>query len=211
VRQIHHVVKLSIMYKAVKNMIDQLDINEIPSDRKKVLDVIKAHLHQKSHNKESIGLIFICTHNARRSHLAQIWAAVMANYFGRDIISTYSGGVEVTKMHPAVGETLQRQGFKIHKLSFTENPVYAVRFDEFETPLVCFSKMYHDKFNPAEGFIAILVCSAAEEACPVVTGSERRFLLSYEDPKISDGTPEQEEVYGQRSIEIAREMKYLFA
>jgi arsenate reductase len=207
----HHVVKISLMYIAIKNLIDQLAINDISSDRQIALDAVKAHLHQKKDQKENIGLTFICTHNARRSHLAQIWAATMANYYGWDTVSTYSGGVEVTKMHPAVGETLQRQGFKIHKLSFTENPVYAVRFDELASPEICFSKLYQDKFNPAEGFTAILVCSAVEEACPFVTGCERRFLLSYEDPKISDGTPMQEEVYGQRSLEIAREMKHLFS
>ncbi len=199
------------MYIFIKNLIDQLDIQEIAPDRKNVLDGIKMHIQQKLDSSQNIGLTFICTHNARRSHLAQIWASVMATYFGRHSVSTYSGGVEITKMHPAVAETLQRQGFKIHKLSFTENPVYAVRYDEFASPEICFSKQYQDKFNPEENYIAILVCSAVEEACPVVVGCERKFLLSYDDPKISDGTPFQEEVYAQRSIEIAREMKYLFS
>jgi arsenate reductase len=33
----------------------------------------------------------------------------------------------------------------------------------------------------------------------------------YEDPKVSDGTPQQQEVYQERSEQIATEMKYVFS
>jgi arsenate reductase len=33
----------------------------------------------------------------------------------------------------------------------------------------------------------------------------------YEDPKISDETPQQKKVYAERSKQIATEMKYVFS
>ena len=34
-------------------------------------------------------------------------------------------------------------------------------------------------------------------------------MLTYRDPKISDGTPEQDAIYRERSEEIATEMRWL--
>ncbi|MBW2160612.1 MAG: hypothetical protein JRH14_11750 [Deltaproteobacteria bacterium] len=39
----------------------------------------------------------------------------------------------------------------------------------------CFSKTYDDPGNPAEGFVAVMTCSEADEACPVVSGAALRF------------------------------------
>ena len=41
---------------------------------------------------------------------------------------------------PESGGNVINQGFEILKLSETENPVYAVKFDENEHSIVCFSK-----------------------------------------------------------------------
>jgi hypothetical protein len=43
-------------------------------------------------------------------------------------------------MFPKVAETLINQGFEILKLSETENPVYAVKFDENEHSIFVFLK-----------------------------------------------------------------------
>ena len=69
-------------------------------------------------------------------------------------------------MFPKVVETLQNQGFKIQQLSEGKNPVYAVKYDENEHPIVCFSKTFDDDFNPVAGFAAIMTCSSADEDCP---------------------------------------------
>jgi len=44
-----------------------------------------------------------------------------------------------------------------------------------------------------------------------VAGSDKRISIMYEDPKISDGTPQQQEVYTARSEQIAIEMKFVFS
>ncbi|HCD98220.1 MAG TPA: protein-tyrosine-phosphatase, partial [Flavobacteriaceae bacterium] len=38
-----------------------------------------------------------------------------------------------------------------------------------------------------------------------------RIGLTFKDPKISDGSPQQERVYRERSIQIATELKYVFS
>ena len=113
-------------------------------------------------------------------------------------------------MFPKVAETLTNQGFEILKLSETENPVYAVKFAENEHAVICFSKKYNDDFNPKSAFAAILTCDSADENCPIVYGAEARIPIKYEDPKKSDGTPEMNETYFNRSLEIATEMKFVF-
>ena len=57
----------------------------------------------------------------------------------------------------------------------------------------------------------ILTCSQADDGCPFIAGAEKRIPITYEDPKISDGTLQQTEIYKQRSIEIATEMMYIFS
>ncbi|MCH8494889.1 MAG: hypothetical protein LAT57_04560 [Balneolales bacterium] len=55
-----------------------------------------------------------------------------------------------------------------------------------------------------------MVCSDADEGCPFVPGATTRISLPFEDPKSSDGTPEQARTYHRRSLEIAREMLWTF-
>ena len=74
-----------------------------------------------------------------------------------------------------------------------------------------FSKLFSDAFNPASEFAAIMTCSSADKGCPMVFGSDKRIPVTYEDPKKSDGTPQQTETYFNRSLEIATEMKYVFS
>jgi arsenate reductase len=134
----------------------------------------------------------------------------MAFYFGIKNIFCYSGGTEATAVFPEVIETLIHQGFQIQKLSETSNPIYAVKYDSNEAPVICFSKTYNDNFNPKNTFGAIMTCNSADEACPVVLGAQTRFPIQYDDPKIFDGTALQSEKYAERSLEIANEMFCVF-
>ena len=74
-----------------------------------------------------------------------------------------------------------------------------------------FSKKYDHAFNPKDDFTAIMTCGHADENCPIVQGASARFPLTYIDPKVSDGTDKQMETYMDRSLEIAREAKYIFS
>ena len=198
------------MNTKINEIIAQLSTENISEERKAILQPLIEFIIFKVLNNEEIRLNFICTHNSRRSHLSQIWAQTMAHHFGVKNVFCYSGGTEATAMFPKVAETLINQGFEILKLSETENPVYAVKFDENEHSIVCFSKKYDHDFNPKSAFSAILTCDSADENCPIVYGAEARFPIKYEDPKKSDGTPEMNETYFNRSLEIAVEMKFVF-
>jgi arsenate reductase len=187
-------------------------VKEIPVsiERQAVLQPLVDYIQNKVNLQEEIRLNFICTHNSRRSHLSQIWAQTMAFHFQIQNVFCYSGGTEATAMFPKVAETLTNQGFEIQKISDTSNPVYAVKFDENQHPIICFSKTYFDDFNPKTNFSAIMTCNNADEGCPMVFGAEARFPTKYDDPKAFDGTDIMNEKYTERSLQIASEMYYVF-
>lgn len=188
-----------------------LNFNLIDDQRKAILQPLVVFIQEKINRKEVINLNFICTHNSRRSHLAQIWSQFASAYYNIPNINCYSGGTEETALFPKIVETLENQGFQILKVADSKNPIYAIKYDENSSPIIGFSKKYNDAFNPISNFAAILTCSQADEGCPFISGAEKRIPITYEDPKISDDTTEQTEVYKQRSFQIATEMMYIFS
>lgn len=199
------------MYPKLTKQIEELLFQEISEERKAVLQPLIDFIKQKKRNQESISVNFICTHNSRRSHLAQIWAQTASAYFKISNVNCYSGGTETTALFPKVVEALTEAGFHIWKLSESENPVYAVKYSENALPVIGFSKKYDDNFNPNTGFAAIMTCSQADEGCPFISGAEKRIPVTFEDPKISDDTAEQTIIYRERSLQIGAEMFYVFS
>lgn len=198
------------MYENIVNTINAFSSENISDERKEVLKHLADYINGKVKSGETIRLNFICTHNSRRSHLSQIWAQTMAFHFGIKNVFCYSGGTEATAMFPKVAETLINQGFQMQKLSETANPVYAVKYAQNESPIICFSKTYSDDFNPKKKFGAIMTCNNADEGCPIVLGADARFPIKYDDPKAFDGTELQTQKYAERSLEIAQEMWWVF-
>jgi len=190
--------------------IEELNPENIPAERKLVLQPLVNYLVLKNEKGEAISLNFICTHNSRRSHLSQVWAQTFAHYFKINT-ACYSGGTEATALFPKVAETLSKQGFEIQKLSNTNNPVYAIKYAAGQHPVIGFSKTYDDAFNPKSGFGAIMTCDSANEACPMVLGADGRFPITYKDPKAFDNTPQQDEKYLERSTQIATELYWVFS
>jgi arsenate reductase len=181
-------------------------LNEEP--HKTSLDKIAAYIRGKQEKNETCEIIFICTHNSRRSHLAQIWAQTAAAHFELKNIVTYSGGTEATAFNARSVAALERAGFKIENPG-GENPHYKVRFSDDFPAMECFSKKYSDAQNPQKGFLAVMVCDDADEACPLVAGAEARVSLPFTDPKKSDNSPEEAATYDARSLQIAAEMYYV--
>ncbi|MCA6069084.1 protein-tyrosine-phosphatase [Chryseobacterium sp. RG1] len=196
--------KLSIYIEEVLSQ----NINE---DRKSILQPLIDFIQQKVKDQKSIDINFICTHNSRRSHFAQIWAQTASAYFKISNVNCYSGGTEAIALFPKIAETLFDSGFNIWKLNENENPVYVIKYAENAVPIIGFSKTYDDPFNPKNSFAAIMTCSQADGDCPFIAGAEKRIPITFEDPKISDGTSEQTKVYNERSLQIAAEMFYVFS
>ena len=199
------------MYADLTKTIDSLSFGYLTQDRKETLQPLVEFIQAKITNQQEVRLNLICTHNSRRSHLSQIWAQTMAYHVGLKNVSCYSGGTEATAIFIKVLETLTSQGFQVLRLSGNENPVVAVKFAANENPILCFSKTYDHPFNPSTQFGAVMTCSNADEGCPIVVGSEARFPIKYDDPKAYDGTPLQTEKYAERSLDIAREMLWVFS
>jgi len=199
------------MYPELLKKVKDISKNSISEVRKEILKPLIDYIQNKVELNQDIRLNFICTHNSRRSHLSQIWAQTMACKFGISRVYCFSGGTEATAMFPKVVEILVNQGFQIQKLSHESNPVYAVKYDENQDAIICFSKKYSDDFNPKNHFAAILTCNNADEDCPIVFGAEERFSIKYNDPKVFDGTELMNEKYAERSLEIASEMYFVFS
>lgn len=187
------------------------EVDGVPVERKSKLDRIASWVSERRTTNQPADLIFICTHNSRRSIFAQVWAATAARHYGITGVRTWSGGVETTAINFNVTAVLLAQGFQIDGSGDDENPEVAVHVDDVLDPVICFSKTYDDPHNPSQHFAAVIVCTNAEEACPNPAGADLKVSLPYDDPKSSDGTGTEREAYGRSGRGIAREMLYLFS
>jgi arsenate reductase len=187
------------------------ELDQIPVERRQRIAALASFVRDRTDSGEEVALTFICTHNSRRSHMSQVWAETAAHCFGIDGVTSYSGGTEATAFSPRAVAALARAGFHIEQMSEGDNPVYAVRFVDGMEPLRCFSKVYNQPPNPDHGFAAVMTCSDADAACPIVFGAAERVSIPYEDPKAADGTDGEASAYDERCRQIAREMLYLFS
>ncbi|MEO1012424.1 MAG: protein-tyrosine-phosphatase [Bacteroidota bacterium] len=201
----------STVFPEIESTIKALDPRTISNERRAVLRPLLDFIKSKASKHQEIRINFICTHNSRRSHLCQVWAQTLANYFNVQNVFCYSGGTEATALFPKVAETLKKSGFLIQTISDGNNPVYSIKYANDEHPIVGFSKKLDDDFNPKTGFGAIMTCDSANEACPFVPGAETRIPITFEDPKAFDNTPQQAEKYQERSLQIATELFYVFS
>jgi arsenate reductase len=189
----------------------------IPADRRGLLDELAAWIRTRRAEGVPARVVFICTHNSRRSQLAQVWAKAAADWLGVGDVETFSGGTEATAFNPRAVAALQRAGFQIATPESTSadadasNPRYQVTLATNPEPLICFSKVYDSPPNPTTDFCAVMTCSDADENCPVVLGATHRIVITYVDPKLADDTPDESATYDERSAQIAREMFCAFS
>lgn len=188
------------------------DIAAIPGTRKEKLRELSEAIGRKLNEEKPSNLIFICTHNSRRSHFCQIWAAALADHLGVSDVNTFSGGTEVTAFNPRAVDAILRAGFRV-KNPGGENPRYLVRYSDNNErePLICFSKKFDDPWNPLNDIIAVMTCSDADRHCPSVPGADYRISIPFDDPKQADNSPLESQVYDERCRQIATEMLYMIS
>ena len=201
------------MIRKIKSYCEEVisEFEEIPSSRKALLEKLAAHINFKLQSGMPVNLVYICTHNSRRSHFGQIWAKAAADYFDVPRVYTFSGGTEATSFNRNAINALIRAGFLVNSVSADKNAVYQVMYDTARTPVECFSKVYDHPANPHQDFVAIMTCGEAEENCPFIPGAELRIATTYDDPKAFDNTPLQDAKYDERCRQIARETMYVFS
>jgi len=189
----------------------ETEFNRIPEDRIGILQQLGDYVISAIKENRKVQLVFICTHNSRRSQFGQLWAITAAQFYGIQNIGTFSGGTESTVFNPRAIDAIRRAGFQIEKQAFDPgNPRYLISSGENPEGNPMFSKKYNDEVNPDAAFCAILVCSDAEKACPHIPGAEDRISMPYDDPKAFDNTDKEETIYDERCRQIAIEMFFTF-
>jgi len=184
------------------------DAQNIPDDRKIILagfaDFIRASIDERG----SVSLNFICSHNSRRSHLAQVWAQVSAHALGLDQIYCYSGGTDATAIYKSTVEAIAHAGLEVSEIREGPNPIFSAKYANEVPPILLFSKAYSHSFNPKKDFGAIMTCGEADTNCPYIPDALKRIPVTYVDPKASDGQSHEAEYYQETCYRIAREMFY---
>src|SRR5262245_42528827 len=107
----------------VKSRVAEFD--KIPDKRRKLLDQITKYVRDANRDHKPARLVFICTHNSRRSQMSQVWAQTAATYYGVNV-ETFSGGTEATAFNPRAVVALKRAGFEIPDAKSDANPHYEV-------------------------------------------------------------------------------------
>jgi protein-tyrosine-phosphatase len=185
------------------------EADQIPPDRKRTLEQAAQFIRQHLDAGTPAQLTFVCTHNSRRSHLAQVWAQTAAAYYGVTNIQTASGGTEATACNIRTVKALRRAGFSVADSTGGKNPVYIAQISDAHPGIRLFSKVYDHPDNPQKDFAVLMCCDQADQGCPVVIGAAARFAIHYQDPKVSDNTNAESATYDERCRQIAREMFYM--
>jgi protein-tyrosine phosphatase/arsenate reductase len=203
---------MSMMYEPIRKYCETLikEFHNNSPQRKQILEKISHYSASRLKNNKPLQLIYICTHNSRRSHFGQVWASVAGAYYKKQV-AAYSGGTEATAFNINAVNALKRVGFDITKSGDSTNPIYKLKFGDEEKAIECFSKVYDSPANPHTEFGAIMTCSDAEENCPFIPGVDFRIATTYDDPKASDSTPAQDSTYDERCRQIASEVFYVFS
>ena len=129
-------------------------------------------------------VLFVCTHNSARSHMAE----AMLNAWGGDRFEAFSAGTEATGIKPETVQVMEEIGISLegHR---------SKTIDEF-------------RGQPFEWFIT--VCDEAQKNCPVLPGVEQVGHWSIEDPSLADGTPEERLAVFRRVRDGIRDRLRLF-
>lgn len=195
-------------FPSINTFIESLGKNTLSNERQNLLQALVIYILGQIGNKQPIQLIFICTHNSRRSQMTEVWAQMAAQYF-QIPAHCFSGGTVTSEVHSNTIRTLADTGFKISK-SNGSNPKYKVYFSEQHQPIILTSKLYNDPLNPKEGFAAVMTCADADESCPIVLGATARIPVLYEDPGKWDHTELEKIKYSDLNIQIASEIFWVF-
>jgi arsenate reductase len=143
-------------------------------------------------------IVFICTHNSRRSQLCEVWAKILSSRLNLDL-SFFSAGTEKTEVYGETIKSLKRAGIEFNiegnnKLIQNKIELHSKTLDEIKE----------------DEFISIMTCSDAEENCPVDPRSKKNLKLFYDDPKKYDGTIRESNEYDKTCRLIASELNAIF-
>jgi len=176
--------------------IDNLDNVILEDYQEKRVKKISQELKSSINTYKKI--VFICTHNSRRSQLCEVWGSILSKRFNLDLFF-YSAGTKKTEVYTEVIKSLQRAGLEIDmegkiKLMHNQIELHSKTLDEIKE----------------DEFIAMMTCSDAEKNCPVDQRSKKNIILFYDDPKKYDRTIHESNEYDKTCRLIASELNAIF-
>lgn len=195
------------LHPKLEMFVQSLDLESISQERKQELHALSTLVQE---DFELNSFLFVCTHNSRRSQLAQFWFTLMAAKFGCFELHSFSAGTEATAFYRSAIAALEKVGVEVSKNSNDLNPIVSLSFSEECQKIEAFSKTIDHQSIPKKNLVAIMTCDHANENCPYIAGAEKRIALSYVDPKWADSSSEESEAYELCSRLIATEMKFVF-
>jgi arsenate reductase len=110
-------------------------------------------------------ILFICTHNSARSQMAEGY--MHAKYADR--YEVFSGGTEVTRVHPMAIAVMQEIGIDISGNR---------------------SKLIDEHFGKGIELV-VTVCDSAQKACPFFPGAKEEIHQGFPDPSAFTGSEEE--------------------
>jgi len=110
-------------------------------------------------------VLFVCTHNAARSQMAE---GLMRNFYG-DNFEVFSAGTNPSGVHPYAIKVMMEIGINISNH---------------------YPKSVEDFMDRDIDYV-ITVCDKAREACPFFPGGKKYIHKSFEDPGSASGTEDQ--------------------
>ena len=127
-------------------------------------------------------LLFLCTHNAARSQIAE---GILRD-LSKGTVEVYSAGTEPTDVHPLAIRALQEVG----------------------TDISAQRSKYVDEFAGQTFDFVVTLCDNAREVCPVFPGAPERIHWSFSDPGAVQGTEEERlQSFSQTARELAMRLR----
>ena len=200
------------LYSNLNNSIHELikEFDLITEKRKQELENLALDIKESIVKFGKAEITVICTHNSRRSQLAQLWIKAASIHYGLKNIYTFSGGTEATSFNYRMVNAIKNYGFKVKQLDENANPKYHILLGETDENMdILYSKVYSENYNPQSNYIAIMVCSQADDGCPFVSGAFKRVSLPYLDPKEFDDTEFESIKYAEKIKEIGIQVLFM--
>ena len=200
------------LFEPLHAQLSQWSTEAPPTERQAALEPLAEWTAARAAAGAQADIIFVCTHNSRRSHISQIWAQAAAHHAGLSHVVTWSGGTEATAFNPRAVQAMRGVGVGLDdtgRRTSGENIIYRATYGAELATQDLFSKVYSDPANPQNDFAAVMVCDSADAACPVVLGADLRVALPFVDPKRADDTAEEAEVYAESAQDIGQTVAWL--
>ena len=175
-------------------------VYQLKESRFKILDSLAKEVIVAIHEDGIANLVFVCTHNSRRSQMAQLSLQLFLQEVGIDKVKVFSCGTEKTLIPNQTQSLFKSLGLNLD----TQNDGSII----IDQKITLFSKTHEDPTLPPRS-ISIMVCDQASEACPFVPNFNKRVSLEYADPKYADGSIDEEKAYRKSWNKISTEMAYL--